>query len=208
MRDAKLKLTGRGSADARRAAILALGGRVRLDANNLWKDVDCAVKELAPIARHAWAVEEPVQPRAWRGMAEIAARTGLDIIVDEGFTQRRDLDAMPADPKFIPNFRVSKLGGLLRSLDAARHAVAGGRRIIVGSQVGETSILARAGIALAAFVGASLLAYEGAYGVRLLEWDVTTPTLGFGGGGRVEVATARSGRTGLGLQPSAGFPLE
>jgi L-alanine-DL-glutamate epimerase-like enolase superfamily enzyme len=205
MRDAKLKLVGRAKLDARRAALLALGARVRLDANNLWKDVDRAVEELTPVARHAWAVEEPVQPRDWRGMAEVGARTGLDLVVDESFTRLQDLDALPG-PNFIPNFRISKLGGLLRSLSSARHALAAGRTIIIGAQVGETSILARAGIALAAFVGANLAGFEGCYGVRLLARDVTTPTLGFGAGGEVDLATASLGRHGLGLQPAAGFP--
>ncbi len=208
MRDAKLKLVGRGPADARRAALLSLGGRVRLDANNLWKDADRAVEGLTPVAPHAWAVEEPVRPRDWRGMAEVAWRLGLDIIADESFTRVSDLDDLPTGSNFIPNFRVSKLGGLLRSLASARHALSRGRRIVVGAQVGETSILARAGIVLAAFVGTNLVGYEGAYGVRLLEWDVTTPTIGFGSDGEVDLASAALGREGLGLQPTAGFPAE
>lgn len=208
MRDAKLKLGGRARRDACRAALLSIGGRVRVDANNLWKDIDRAVEGLAALAPHAWAVEEPLQPRDWLGMSEVRARTGLDLILDESFTRRQDLDALPPGSHVVPNVRVSKLGGLLRSLASARHALSQGRRIIVGAQVGETSILARAGIAVAAAVGAGLAGYEGAYGVRLLKWDVAAPEIVFGARGEVDLERAAVGTEGLGLRPGAAFPAE
>jgi L-alanine-DL-glutamate epimerase-like enolase superfamily enzyme len=208
MRDAKLKLAGCARRDARRAALLSLGGRVRVDANNLWKEVDRAVEGLAGLARYSWAVEEPLAPRDWPGLSEVRARTGLDFIPDESFTRLEDLDALPPGPHFVPNLRISKLGGLLRSLACARRALSQGRRIVVGAQVGETSILARAGIALAAAVGASLVGYEGSYGVRLLERDVAAPAIAFGPRGEVDLARAGVGAEGLGLRPADAFPSE
>jgi len=91
--------------------------------------------------------------RDWRGLRDLNARTGLSIIADESLVTCDDLGAMPAGESFIPNFRVSKLGGLIRSADLLRRALAERRKIIVGAQVGETSILARAGLALIAAAG-------------------------------------------------------
>jgi len=69
--------------------------------------------------------------------------------------------------------RVSKLGGLLRTLTMIRAARTRGLGIVVGAQVGETSILARAGIVAAHAADSSLVGYEGAFGTRLLERSAT-----------------------------------
>jgi L-alanine-DL-glutamate epimerase-like enolase superfamily enzyme len=200
MREAKLKLSGDRRLDGLRAALLSRLGPVRLDANNLWASADEAAAGLAGVAPHAWAVEEPTAPRDWTALRAVAARTGLDIILDESFTRAGDL--AEADPHFIANFRVSKLGGLLRSLDALRLALEQGRRIIVGAQVGETSILARAGLALAAAAGDRLVGYEGAYGTRLLTEDAALPSIGFGRKGLLDPARLPLGAEGLGLRPA------
>lgn len=180
MRGAKLKLSGDIARDARRAAALARRARVRLDANNIWPDAAQAIPALKLLSAHAWAVEEPIRARDWEGMRLIAAQTGLRIILDESMLRRADLDAAPKGA--IPNLRVSKLGGLLRSLDCLDHA---GEEVIVGAQVGETSILARAGLVLAKAAGAHLLGYEGAYAPLLLAYDAVRPSLGFGRAGMV-----------------------
>ena len=202
MHNAKLKLSGDVRRDTQRAAQLAKHGRVRLDANNYWQKYDDAVNALRRLSPYAWAVEEPVQPRDWSVMAQIVEQTGLAIIADESFTQARDLETMPKEENFIPNFRVSKLGGLIRSIAALELALRQGRKIIVGAQVGETSILARAGMVLAAAAGRHLVGYEGAYGVRLLKWDLGAPTIGFGFNGMVGMNTTAIGAPGLGLNPT------
>jgi hypothetical protein len=73
--------------------------------------------------------------------------------------------------------------------------------VIVGAQVGETSILARAAIVAARAAGSSLLGFEGAYGLRLLERDATTVSLGFRYRGRV--TPTGIGELGSGLTPTA-----
>lgn len=132
-------------------------------------------------------------------MSEVWAQTKLDIIVDESFTRVVDLDPMPAGRAFIPNLRVSKLGGLVRSLAALRRALDQYRKVIVGAQVGETSVLARAGVALAAAAGDHLVAYEGGYGGRLLKWGIATPPIVFARGGVVDLSTMALAPEGLGL---------
>jgi L-alanine-DL-glutamate epimerase-like enolase superfamily enzyme len=198
--EAKLKLRGDAGSDARRAALLAQRGRLRLDAGNLWTDADTAVSNLKPLARYAWAVEEPVGRFDWAAMKDVSDRLGLAVIVDTSFTHQGDLERMPAGDAFIPNFRVSKLGGLMRSVSALRVALDQGRRIIVGAQAGETSILARAGLLLATGAGDKLAGYEGGYGTHLLRQDIVDPSLTFGEGGKLRPAAGLLERPGLGLQ--------
>src|SRR6185295_12497941 len=88
MREAKLKLSGDPAKDLARARTLARRGRVRLDANNLWREVREAIASLSDLARHAWAVEEPLEARNWDDMREIGRRTGLVIILDESLLVR------------------------------------------------------------------------------------------------------------------------
>ncbi len=199
MRDAKLKLSGDVTRDLPRTKYLASGGRVRLDAHNLWPDAEAALPSLTALAQHAWAVEEPIKPRDWPDLARIARETGLAIILDESLLTLADLDAASMDIAIIPNLRVSKLGGLLRSLDLLSRARG---PVIVGAQVGETSILARAGLALARAAGARLKGFECAYAPLLLSHDVVTPSLGFGFSGRIRETTARPG---AGLAPTPAF---
>ena len=199
--DAKLKLTGNVGQDRRRVRRLAEHGDVRLDANNLWPGAAEATPALNVIGDDAWAVEEPIRPRDWAGMKDVQIATGLAIIADQSLVTLADLEAMPEGDEFVANLRVSKLGGLLRSLGVLAGVVERGQRAIVGAQVGETSILARAGAALAAAAGDALIGYEGAYAPRLLRVDAAAPALTFGPGGAVDLAPFE-GQSGWGLMPS------
>jgi len=201
MRDAKLKLSSDRSQGMWRARLLARFGPVRLDANNLWASADLACNGLDGLSRYAWAVEEPLRPRDWQGLAAVGLATGLAIILDESVTEIDDLAAVTAGPRYVLNARVSKHGGLLRTLSVIREARMRNMKIVVGSQVGETSILARAGIVAARAAGADLIGFEGAFGTRLLARDATVPSIGFGYGGRV--VSASQACAGSGLTPTA-----
>ena len=60
--------------------------------------------------------------------------------------------------------------------------------MIVGAQVGETSLLTRAALTVAQAAGSALFAQEGAFGTFLLTRDVCEPPLMFGAGGVLHVA--------------------
>ena len=80
----------------------------------------------------------------------------------------------------------------------AKAAAERGIGIVVGAHVGETSLLTRAGLTLACGFGNSLVAMEGAYGTRLLERDLTEPSLTFGSAGEL-VPTSVMNVTGAGF---------
>jgi L-alanine-DL-glutamate epimerase-like enolase superfamily enzyme len=180
MTESKLKLSGRAGRDGRRASRLARKGRVRLDANNLWPDAQAALFGLAQAQSHAWAVEEPVQPRDWAGLARVGRESGLAVILDESFAGADDLDRLEPGPHYLVNLRLSHLGGVIRAFHALEAAKALGLGVILGAHVGETSLLARAALAIAGSVGDRLEGYEGAYGTWLLKSDPVGPSLTFG----------------------------
>jgi len=75
--------------------------------------------------------------------------------------------------------RISKCGGLSRSLRIAGRAAAAGIGVQVGSQVGETAILSAAGRHLAAHLE-QVAFVEGSYGTLLLTEDVSADPVRFG----------------------------
>ena len=82
------------------------------------------------------------------------------------------------------------MGGVLRSMEVARRAKKRRIGIVVGAQVGETSILTRAALAVASVCGDALVASEGAFGTYLLQRDLTSRSLMFGPGGRLVTENA------------------
>lgn len=201
MRSSRLTLLGDPSRDARRARRLGPRDTVRLHTHDLWSGAQAATAGLIEARDHAWAVEDPVQPRDWRAMEQVRESTGLAIIAGDSIATLADLDALPAGRDFIPSLHVSRQGGLLRSLALVARAREQGRAIIVGAEHGESSILARAGFAMAAAANGSLITTEIGYAPRLLVADATTPSLHFSRDGVIEVA-AFEGRPGWGLDPA------
>lgn len=199
MTDAKVKLSRDPAADRDRLAIirrvLGQGARLRVDANNLFAGTGSCLAHLDAVQAQIWAIEEPLAPGDYAGMQAVAAATGIRIILDESATRADDLNAVEG-VDWIVNLRVSKHGGLLRSLEMLRISRQRGLGVLLGCHVGETSILTRAGLALASACGADLIAAELAYGGYLLARDLTRPRLRFGRGGTIRAASTG---TGLGI---------
>jgi L-alanine-DL-glutamate epimerase-like enolase superfamily enzyme len=178
-----------------------VGDRVRADANNLWHDADACVRDLESLKYQFAALEEPLQPGDFMGLSRIAQSLNIRIILDESVSRLEQLDPIPQSPgRWIVNCRVSKMGGLLRSLQFLRSAASRGLGLIVGAHVGETSVLTRAALTLASTSDSALIAQEGAFGTHLLSRDIADPPLMFGAGGIIDVeAVGLAGRAGLGL---------
>ena len=168
--------------DRRRLRVLrsAMGrsARLRVDANNLFDKVAACTAHLEALQAPIWAIEEPLAARDFEGMCEVARERGLKIILDESAVLSGDLAGL-SGADWIVNLRVSKLGGVIRSLDMLKMIRAQGLGAILGSHVGETSILARAGLTLAAACGADLQAAECGYGGYLLHRDLAHPQVRF-----------------------------
>ncbi len=138
-------------------------------------------------------------------MAQVANALRISIILDESVSQRDHLVQIPSAPgQWIINCRVSKMGGLLRSLELLQAVQKRGFGIIVGAHVGETSVLTRAALTLAQMAGERLIAQEGAFGTHLIVHDVAEPPLMFGAGGVIDLSESDlASRPGLGLRTAA-----
>lgn len=205
--DFKVKVSGRLRRDRRKMRILgdqsAGDGaevRVRVDANNLWTSADECASHLAALGRGIYAVEEPLRADDLDGFRRVAQASGTRIVLDESLLRIEQLDTIAEDPqRWIANIRVSKMGGVLRSLAVARRAADLGLAVIVGCQVGETSILARAGLTVMQAARPSLVAAEGAFGTHLLHRDLASPSIVFGPAGVLVVEGAGWSGAGYGL---------
>src|SRR5262249_44783381 len=119
-----------------------------------------------------------------------------------------DLDGLAGTAsRWLLNVRVSKLGGVLRSLDVVAAASRLGLELVVGAHVGETSLLSRAALTVPRQAGAALVAQEGAFGIHLLTRDPFVPTVMFGKAGLLRVPEDLSlGGAGWGLRLAADQP--
>ena len=178
--------------------MLQPGWRLRVDANNAFETAETAIAHIRCLDERPWAIEEPLAARDFDGFREVAEACRAKIILDESLVRLADLEAA-GDGPWIANIRVSKVGGLIRALALGREAVKRGAPIVIGSQVGETSILTRAGLSLAHDLSDSVLAMEGAFGSLLLTTDVVGTPLQFGGGGVLVSDDGLAQAPGLGL---------
>ncbi len=186
-RDFKVKVSGERERDRRKLEAIRRRGdssvRVRLDANNLWKAPEDCVAALHDLWFPVFAVEEPLTAGNLAGFALVARASGTRIILDESLQRADQLETLGDPTTWIVNLRVSKMGGVLRSLALADELLRRGIDVIVGAQVGETSLLTRAGLAIAHAAKENLVAMEGAFGTHLLQRDLTAPCLMFGDAG-------------------------
>jgi L-Ala-D/L-Glu epimerase len=202
----KIKLSGNLERDTAKVRALAqcgvAGHAVRADANNLWQDPDIAAAHIEALRFRFLALEEPLRCADYAGLACLARRLETRIILDESFLREEQLDQF-ADLSncWIVNLRVSKMGGLLRSLKMLQSLRERGLGLIIGAHVGETSVLTRAALTIANCARDILVAQEGAFGTYLLEADVAQPPLMFGSGGVIDIgASGIPEKPGLGLE--------
>lgn len=218
-RDFKVKASGDLRRDRRKMRTLADrdstasdGLRVRIDANNLWQSADVCVDHINGLGLDLFAVEEPLQADDLDGFRRVSDGCGTRIILDESLLRAGQLDAVAGDPdRWIANVRVSKMGGVIRALDVVGRAAELGIGVIVGCQVGETSILARAALPVMQAARPILLAAEGAFGTNLLDRDLATPTIMFGPAGVLaagEAVDTQRGGFGLAVDEQATPGLE
>ncbi len=202
--DYKIKICGKLEEDQERiasvASILPTDSKIRLDANNAWSRPDSAIQFLEQLDLPIFAVEDPIGKNDFAGHREIFKALGLPVILDESFcnlSQFRELASAPEG--FIINLRVSKMGGLLRSLDIISQAKRLKIPVITGAQVGETSLLTRAALTVCNAYRETVVGQEGAFGTYLLEHDIIHKPLMFGSKGILTAVDALR-KPGLGIE--------
>jgi muconate cycloisomerase len=176
--------------------VLGPAASLRVDANGAWS-MERAIEVLKALApMDVAAVEQPLPRGPTSELRRLREATQIPIMADESLVTIGDAEALAAD-KAVDyfNVRISKCGGLTRSLKVARLGAAAGVGIQVGSQVGETAILSAAGRHLAAHLEAVAFV-EGSYGSLLLTEDVSPDGVRFGHRGEADLLTG----PGLGVR--------
>ena len=164
--------------------VIASGCELRVDANMAWTP-DEAIERIAYGARYGIRmVEQPVAADDLDGMARVLRETDCSVMADESFSDRASLERLIEHKACnAVNVRISKCGGLVAAFARCRQALEAGLVLQVGCQVGESSLMSAAHLALVA--AAQQVTYaEGCYGLNLLRQDPASPVLQLGYGGR------------------------
>ena len=201
--DFKIKLSGKFQLDndnIRHLNTTITNSRIRLDANNLWMNWSSAADYIKRLGFDFLGVEEPLAHGDFEGMQKFSNSTNIPTILDESFLRFEHFKHIKSSPKnWLINLRISKMGGILRSIEIANLAENLGLPLIVGAQVGETSILSRAALSIANHYRDLVIAQEGAFGTYLLEKDITEDPIIFGKGGVLESSSITTNSYGWGI---------
>ena len=201
--DFKIKLSGKFQLDndnIRHLNTTITNPRIRLDANNLWINWRSAADYIKRLGFDFLGVEEPLAHGDFEGMQKFSNSINTPVILDESFLRYEHFKHIKSSPKnWLINLRISKMGGVLRSIEIAKQAENLGLPLIIGAQVGETSILSRAALSIANHYRDLVIAQEGAFGTYLLEKDITEDPIIFGKDGVLESSSITTNSYGWGM---------
>ena len=158
---------------------------LRVDVNGAWRteDTPCRVAALAQFG--VCVVEQPASCTA-QELVRLAGQCELPLMADETLLTEQDARILLSESKRVWwNIRISKNGGLIRTLALARLAAENGVPFTLGCMVGESSILSAAQRLLLQ-LGPVPKFLEGNYGRFCLSDDLTRKSLRFGYGGRLK----------------------
>lgn len=169
--------------------ILGPSVSIRLDANGAFS-VPEALRFISSVEKfHIDSIEEPIKRGDVPGLAQVKANSSIPVMVDESLVTLDDAKILLQNNACdYFNLRVSKCGGIYKTLAIAEFARENALRCQLGCQVGETAILSAAGRHVAAFVP-NILFSEGSYSTRILTEDITFEEIAFGKGGKAPVLT-------------------
>ena len=180
----KLKVGTDSDIDRLKSAREILGNdiNIRVDANEAW-DIDEAIDKILAFERyHVSAVEQPIKKSDHNGLEMILRKVSVPLILDESLCNMSDAKLLRENictDNLIFNIRLSKCGGIFKSLKILDYANKHGVKSMLGCHVGETGILSAAGRHFAQSID-GLLFVEGSYSNLILEEDIINQDLLFG----------------------------
>lgn len=162
---------------------------IRIDANESWRGDEAAerIRELMPF--QISAVEQPVAHQSVEQLKRVREETSVPIMLDESLCSMIDAErALHGGWCDLFNLRLSKCGGLIRTLELASFAHANGLGYQLGCQVGETGILSAAGRHFACSIR-NIRYLEGSYDRYLVRERLIRRDITFGWAGRAPAIT-------------------
>ncbi|MDE2889915.1 MAG: dipeptide epimerase [Gemmatimonadota bacterium] len=182
----KIKIDGDDARERVTAVRDAVGPDVslRVDANCAYTPDEAVATLDALAALDIACAEQPIPRGDPEALANVRSRSPIPIMADESLVTLADAEALiQAGACDFFNLRISKCGGLARTLEIARMADRAGLQLQLGCQVGESAILSAAGRHVAAHLE-RVSFVEGSYGNMLLVEDVTEESIAFDLGGQ------------------------
>ncbi len=202
IRQVKVKLGGGIDLGAIRTISWALGkdSDVRIDLNMLWSEAE-ALKLMSDYSSAGVrSFEQPLPAEQLQEMAVLVEKTGLLVMADESLNDAASLDRLiHMKACNAANVRISKCGGLMAAIARCKKALDAGFMLQLGCQVGESSLLSAAQLALMTQISA-IRYLEGCFSTLLLETDPAKPALQFGRGG-LPPEVPRGNGLGVSLDP-------
>ncbi len=157
---------------------------LRLDANEAWHCEEVASKIAPLLMFRPTSLEQPVPHAEVAGLKQVRSQIGVPIMLDESLCCLEDAQrAIAGGWCDLFNIRLSKCGGISRSLAIAALARKHGLGYQLGCQVGETGILSAAGRHFACNVP-DIRYLEGSFDRFLVRESLTEQDLTFHYGGK------------------------
>jgi muconate cycloisomerase len=194
----KIKV-GRGDDHGRIAAVRdTLGDSIslRVDANGAFnvKGALALISSIQPF--NIDSIEQPVPRGDVNAFAQVKKHSPVPIMADESLITEQDAaELIEKEACDLFNLRISKNGGIFRTVRLAEMARKAGIGFQLGCQVGETAILSAAGRHVAAHLNDAKFV-EGSYGALLLEEDIADESVQFGYAGKAPLLKG----SGLGIR--------
>lgn len=188
VRNVKLKVEAEDNVGSAKRLRRILGAKcdIRADANMAW-NAETALREMTALSRFGiTSFEQPLPADDIDGLAEVVRESAdrFDIMADESLSDRDSLlQLIERKACTAANVRISKCGGLIAAHRRCTEAIDAGLTLQIGCQVGESSLLSAAHLALTQAVPQARY-LEGCFGKLLLRNDPVYPQLNFGFGGR------------------------
>lgn len=160
---------------------------IRVDINGAWS-LNEAIKNITVLSQAGVKnFEQPLQPKERDHYIDLVNEipSKISIWTDESVCNLKGAKWFINNKAAHGiNLKISKNGGLFNCMEIASYAHENGFKLQLGSQVGETSLLAAAGYLLAVKED-NFIFHEGAFGSYLMEFDITENEYLFGPEGRL-----------------------
>ena len=158
---------------------------LKVDVNGVW-DKHTAIRHLPLLVKHGVkVVEQPMEPGSGEisDFSKAAGDSDIVLMADESACSFEDIEKISCDGYYgMVNVRVSKCGGLRRSLKIIEYLRTMGTPFQIGCQLGESGLLSAAGRILSLLCRDAVY-YEGSYDKLLLAENVTKEDVSFEYGG-------------------------
>ena len=160
---------------------------IRIDANGIFS-VEETVKTIDWLSGiRIDCIEQPITRGDISDLVKLKSKMSIPVMVDESLITVEDAQQLIlAKACDFFNLRVSKCGGICKTLHIAELAMKSGIRLQLGAQVGETAILSAVGRHIAAYLD-KIDFVEGSFGTMLLKEDIAEEEVNFGYGGKASL---------------------